>query len=176
MRSALAHKALPHNPACLLCAQTLETMQHLLVHYLFARDIWHEVMPWFRASSRGPDPGETLIDWWLETKQRTSKERRKGLASTVLLTSWMIWKHRDACTFSKAQPNDRTLLSDILLEGCAWVRARAAGLAACWPEGWDSSLIPEGTSFLCHFSFFFFLGSLGCQCQSGHGPIDLFGP
>lgn len=65
----------------MLCWQTLETMQHVLVDCPMAIDIWCEVLSWTHVTLSGPVLGETLIDWWLQAKLSTAKEWRKGVVS-----------------------------------------------------------------------------------------------
>ena len=62
---------------------------------------------------------------------------RKGLASTALLTPWMIWKQRNECIFDGVQPLVHVLVSKIKDEAEQWARAGALGLHVTLPSTWD---------------------------------------
>uniref|UniRef100_A0A453HZV9 Uncharacterized protein n=1 Tax=Aegilops tauschii subsp. strangulata TaxID=200361 RepID=A0A453HZV9_AEGTS len=62
---------------------------------------------------------------------------RKGLASATLLTSWMIWKHRNNCIFDRAQPTIHNIVSRIKDEAKLWADAGATGLRVVLPATWD---------------------------------------
>ena len=85
---------------------------------------------------RLPEPGASLADWWLHAKQATPKPLWKGLASTMLLTSWTIWKQRNDCVFEGAQPLISTIISRIKDEAALWATAGAPGLRVL-PVTWD---------------------------------------
>uniref|UniRef100_A0A453JG30 Uncharacterized protein n=1 Tax=Aegilops tauschii subsp. strangulata TaxID=200361 RepID=A0A453JG30_AEGTS len=59
-----------------------------------------------------------------------------GLARD-LLTSWMIWKHRNDCIFDRVQPSVHALVSRIKAEARLWATAGAAGLRVVLPTSWD---------------------------------------
>ncbi|KAE8812005.1 SWI/SNF complex subunit SWI3C [Hordeum vulgare] len=84
-----------------------------------------------------PDHEASLMDWWLQARQNTPKSLLKGLASATLLVPWMIWKHRNACAFERAQPSSLQLLSNIKEEATAWANAGARGLRVVLPQTWD---------------------------------------
>jgi hypothetical protein len=133
----LARHGLPHHPRCLLCDQAPESMQHLMLHCPFARQVWHEVLTWLRMTTRAPEHEPTLMDWWRRARQETPMPLRKGLASTALLIPWMVWKHRNAIVFEGAQPSMPLLLQNIKEELCIWARAGAQGLRVVLPPSWD---------------------------------------
>jgi hypothetical protein len=54
---------------------------------------------------------------------RFLEKMHKGLASGALLTPWMIWKHRNAYIFEKAQPSVHGLVTKIKEETLLWARA-----------------------------------------------------
>jgi hypothetical protein len=133
----LQRRGLPHEPRCVLCDQSLETMQHLIIDCPFVQQIWFEVLSWLRSTYPPPQHGTHIGDWWLRAKQATPKQLRKGLASMTLLNVWMIWKLRNECTFNIAQPNIASILNRIKAEARLWARAGAIGLRVYLPETWD---------------------------------------
>ena len=106
----LARHGLQHHNSCPLCSQEPETLRHLLLGCPFSRHVWFEILAWMRMTCRPPNNEATLFDWWHDARQVTPKAMRKGLASVTLLTSWMIWKHRNDCIFNDARPSIRTLV------------------------------------------------------------------
>uniref|UniRef100_A0A453K6B6 Reverse transcriptase zinc-binding domain-containing protein n=1 Tax=Aegilops tauschii subsp. strangulata TaxID=200361 RepID=A0A453K6B6_AEGTS len=44
----LAIHGLPHEPACALCDQEDETMQHLMAGCSFSHQVWYDVLAWDR--------------------------------------------------------------------------------------------------------------------------------
>ncbi|PNT72381.1 hypothetical protein BRADI_2g43395v3, partial [Brachypodium distachyon] len=58
---------------------------------------------------------------------------RKGTMSVVLLTTWSIWKHRNAAVFDNSPPNIASLLDMIKAEARQWFRAGAVGLGTLLP-------------------------------------------
>lgn len=133
----LAHHGLQHHTVCPLCSQEPETMRHLLLGCPFSRHVWHEVLSWMRMTCRPPENEVTLLDWWHAARQTTPKPMRKGLASATLLTSWMIWKHRNDCVFNAAHPSVQTLVRIIKDEAKLWAVAGATGLRVVLPPTWD---------------------------------------
>jgi hypothetical protein len=59
---------------------------------------------------------------------------RKGLATIILLTPWMIWKHMNDCVFDRARPSVQSLLANMKEEARLWVTAGAKGLRDVWPD------------------------------------------
>ena len=77
------------------------------------------------------------MDWWVQAKQNTPKQLRKGLGSITLLTPWMVWKHRNDCVFEGARPTIHTLVDKIKDEARLWATAGAKGLRVILPSTWD---------------------------------------
>ena len=112
-------------------------MRHLLLGCSFSRHVWFEILSWMRMTCRPPSNEATLFDWWHDARQVTPKAMRKGLASATLLTSWMIWKHRNDCVFNDARPSIRALVHGIKEEAKLWATAGAGGLRVVLPPTWD---------------------------------------
>lgn len=129
----LARRGMQHNPVCGLCSQEDETLHHILVGCTFSRVTWHEVVSWCRLPMPTPDGTVTFFSWWSDAAAAAPHCLRKGFASLVIITSWAIWKHRNAIIFEAAQPSHTQLLSSIKDEARRWGRAGAKGLAAIIP-------------------------------------------
>ena len=117
----LARRGLEHQEACPFCDLEEETINHLLVGCVFARQVWTGVC---LASNRPewiPRAGTTLEEWC-----NTKTDTRMGAKDTralLILGMWEIWKHRNAIVFDGATPSSSHVLRRIVLEGRIWKRA-----------------------------------------------------
>ena len=75
-----------------------------------------------------PDGSTDIFDWWTATKTNMSASLRKGLNFLIILTSWAIWKHRNAVLFDNITPSYDKLLNNIKREAKLWARAGTKGL------------------------------------------------
>lgn len=124
----LAKHGLQHPPVCCLCSKEEESLQYLLIDFVFSRITWHEVKSWCRLPPPIPDVQTTFFDWWLEWPAVAPPQQRKGFASLVIITAWFIWKHRNAAIFDGLQPSNSHLLSTIKDEAMRWARDGVKGL------------------------------------------------
>ncbi|KAG2565174.1 hypothetical protein PVAP13_7NG025168 [Panicum virgatum] len=53
---------------------------------------------------------------------------RKGLNSLIILVTWEIWKHRNACVFKGSRPSVQLLLQTVSSECVLWCMAGASKL------------------------------------------------
>ena len=117
----LARRGLPHQDSCPLCNQHEETIQHLLVGCVFAKQVWH----WMGTITGRPDfephDGEGLSDWCL--RQDRCSTHRKSTRAKCMLGMWIIWKHRNDIVFNSVVPSLFATLLRIREEGVLWVRA-----------------------------------------------------
>ena len=61
--------------------------------------------------------------------------KRKGLDTTIMLVSWLVWKERNARVFNNGERTPSQLLEDIFAEVGSWIRAGASKLAEIgWPH------------------------------------------
>lgn len=80
-----------------------------------------------------PDGSTAFFTWWSDSIDSTPKGLCKGIGTIIILTAWLLWKHRNACIFDGAQPSNMELIRDIKLEAWLWARAGATGLANIHP-------------------------------------------
>jgi hypothetical protein len=94
----LANRGLPHPARCPLCDQDEESIQHLLVSCVLARQVWTEILQRLGLVTVAPQPSVTRFSsWWCLALKNIPKEMRKGFNSLVILVAWEIWKHWNEC-------------------------------------------------------------------------------
>ena len=123
-----AMHGLPHDPECIFCSQKLETIDYLLVGCVILRITSHEVLSWCRLVRPPMLDSTAFFDWWLQATVSSSDSLRRGLNCIIALTSWAIWKHRNAATFDGARPSTDKLVQLIKNEARQWAKAGDRGL------------------------------------------------
>ena len=115
---------LQDNDSCILCNQSPETIDHLLVGCPFSRELWYKIflrLGWQRLT---PDANVvSLADWWETARKSISKPDRKSFDSMVILTCWHLWKERNKRTFDKKEATTDVLLSYVSDEVVCWCQA-----------------------------------------------------
>jgi len=102
----LARRGLPHPAQCPLCDQEEETVNHLLVSCVFARQFWFYLLQHFGIQQFCPQPPDLSFDvWWENSSNATVGLTRKGFNSLVILGAWTLWNHRNRCVFDGATPS-----------------------------------------------------------------------
>jgi hypothetical protein len=131
-RLARCGLALPEK--CLLCDQEDETIDHLLVAWVFARQFWYLVLRQVGLHSLAPEPNDLIFyEWWEKLHTTTSALTRKGLNSLIILGAWILWNHCNRCVFDGAAPN---MVESLILFGNErriWMMAGARGLSHLMP-------------------------------------------
>ncbi|XP_073358080.1 uncharacterized protein [Aegilops tauschii subsp. strangulata] len=84
----LARRGLPHQDACPFCSQHEETMQHLLIDYALARQVWHWCTTLKGWMDYNPLPGETLVSWC--EGQDASVLHCKSTRAICMLGMWTL--------------------------------------------------------------------------------------
>jgi hypothetical protein len=69
----------------------------------FAREVWFRCLRGLEIQVQEPQQGSTLEDWWGTTRARFRSKARKSFDSFVILTSWKLWKHRNAHVFNNVR-------------------------------------------------------------------------
>jgi hypothetical protein len=127
----LARRGLPHPEYCPLCDQEEETIDHLLVNCVFAREFWFILFRQVGLQNLSPQPTELSFHAWWENASSSTDDglMRQGVNSLIILGAWIIWNHRNGCVFDGAAPN---LAAALILAGeerRLWSMAGARGLS-----------------------------------------------
>jgi hypothetical protein len=72
---------------------------------------------------------QDVMTWWTTARKQLPKDLRHGFDSLVLLTSWMLWKKRNARTFNRIISTPAELGAAIRLEADLWIAAGCKRLA-----------------------------------------------
>uniref|UniRef100_A0A0A9D4A3 Reverse transcriptase zinc-binding domain-containing protein n=1 Tax=Arundo donax TaxID=35708 RepID=A0A0A9D4A3_ARUDO len=126
----LGRRNLPHPAKCLLCDQEEETVQHLLVSCVFARQAWFSILTKVGLGSLTPQLDDQVFsEWWRRVLEGLPASIQKGLNSLIILVAWCIWKHRNACVFDGISPSLIHLMQVVEEEMSLWTMAGAKGLS-----------------------------------------------
>ena len=83
-----------------ICDQEEDTVDHILLRCVFARQVWHCCFLRARITTNlVPTTDDKIADWWLHARKQIPKETRKGFDSIVMLICWSLWKHRNGLVF-----------------------------------------------------------------------------
>ena len=124
----LAKRGMNHPASCPLCDQDPESINHMLVSYVFTRVFWYTMLRKFGLHSLAPQPDATSFNWWEKSSDIVSRMVKKGLYSFNILGAWMVWKHRNRVVFDGATPNLPLLLRSAE-ERHKWQLVGAKGLS-----------------------------------------------
>lgn len=74
-----------------------------------------------------------LLDWWLGSRQRVGRPRRKGFDSLFLLVVWHLWLERNARVFQRRPLQPTARLRAIAEELHQWCLARIVSQSQLLP-------------------------------------------
>lgn len=114
--------------ACYLCDQEPESIHHLLVHCAFTRQAWSNIAAALGVTLQAASEGVSVLCWWTELQRSWSGTRKKGFDSLFMLSSWVIWKERNARCFRECATTIGELLLLIKHEVRQWTSAGAVNL------------------------------------------------
>jgi len=125
----LAKRGLPHPDRCPLCDQEGETVQHLLVSCVVARQVWFNLLQPLNLGDYIPRQQEcSFAEWWRKLMKRVKKEYKRGVNSLIILGAWLLWNHRNACVFEGVTPSVSAIMCAFKDEHSLWCLAGAKKL------------------------------------------------
>jgi hypothetical protein len=126
----LARRGLPRPECCPLCDQDDETINHLLVVCVFAREFWFLLLRQVSLHALSPQPSEnSFLDWWERASSATSELVRQVVNYLIILGAWILWNHRNRCVFDGSVPSVAGALILAGEEHRLWTSAGARGLS-----------------------------------------------
>jgi hypothetical protein len=86
----LAKRGLDHPERCPLYDQDSETLDHIMVYCVFAREFWFLLMHQFRLHSLASIPGtESFMGWWEKIDKSFGDMAMGGGGVSILLLPWV---------------------------------------------------------------------------------------
>ena len=123
-------RGLDHPEKCPLCDQESETLDHILVSCVFAREFWFRLMCIFRLQNLAPTPSTvSFTGWWEMIDNGSGDMIMKGVNSLIALGAWIIWNHRNRIVFDGISPSVSAALCQAREEQQLWEMAGAKGLS-----------------------------------------------
>jgi hypothetical protein len=121
---------LHNNGPCAMCMQADETIQHLVLGCVVAREVWFDLPRRRGLQHLTPTVDVSIADWRCASRKRIPKPARKSFDSFTHLIVWSVWKERNNRVFNNTSTPPRCLMQLILNEDRACV---AAGFTALSP-------------------------------------------
>jgi hypothetical protein len=114
---------------CYTCLQEVDTVRHVLVGCVYARQVWHRCFMLMGMEVPMPTETDNLQDWWALARKRFRRKEKKGFDSFIILIAWRIWKQRNARIFDNVarQFSEVQLVEQIVEEWDLWAKASLGG-------------------------------------------------
>ncbi|KAM0828821.1 hypothetical protein ACQ4PT_067280 [Festuca glaucescens] len=112
---------------CYVCLHEEDTLDHILLGCVVAREVWFRVFRLVGVQMEVPDGNENLQVWWLKARKKYKGKDRRLLDTLIMVVCWSLWKHRNAFAFNNArqQLSVVDLACKIVDEFKSWVAVRA---------------------------------------------------
>jgi hypothetical protein len=112
--------------ACFTCLQDVDSLDHILLHCSYAKEVWFLSMSQANLPDVTPANEDKLEEWWMRSRARVRSRERKTFDARVMLTCWSLWKQRNARAFANAtlQCSAMELVRRIQEELAQWAVAR----------------------------------------------------
>lgn len=121
---------LQDNDICLIYDQAVESMDHIILGYIFSRKVWESWLKRLHLHNLVVVHEENIMQWWTSSKKRLPKTIHRGFDSVCFLIGWSLWKERNARTFNRIATMPSQLVIRIEEELDAWSMARYRHLGA----------------------------------------------
>lgn len=111
---------------CIFCNTDVETFDHVLMGCSLIWKVWSHLMNWWGIYWAILGSFLGLLEWW--TGFQYKKLEARLWKALLLVVVWSIWKHRNECKFTNAQPNFGELQELIKVRVALWIRNKVAGI------------------------------------------------
>lgn len=101
--------------------QEEESISHLLLHRMFAHEVWTAILHSLGKLDWMPTSNQSFSEWC--AGRGTSGQYKRTTNALIILVMWEIWKHRNAIIFEGATPCKNSVILRISQEGRMWKQA-----------------------------------------------------
>ena len=117
--------------ACVLCGQASETVEHLFLGCVLARQVWYLLLSPLGLASLTPDADVRFGHWWIRQRKRLDAPAQQLFDSMILLVAWVLWKERNSVTFERSLVSDATsICRKVASEANEWALAGFRSVSA----------------------------------------------
>ena len=115
---------------CGTCGVAEESVDHLLRHCSWAKEVWSSVQLWCDIDLSNVGSIEGLLNTAHEFLK--SPIQLKVTNAVILTTLWTIWKARNARVFNNIETPPAKVLEDIKTSSFLWIKNRGKGIMVNW--------------------------------------------
>ncbi|GJT19944.1 RNA-directed DNA polymerase, eukaryota, reverse transcriptase zinc-binding domain protein [Tanacetum coccineum] len=108
--------------SCPLCDDGIETEDHIFVHCKVAKELWLDVLKWWRIPNVSFPFLQDLVH--LADHTPLGEKFTKFLNVVVKTTIWSIWRYRNNVIFSAKKPSKDLIFNDIKMYSFNWIVSR----------------------------------------------------
>ncbi|TVU51343.1 hypothetical protein EJB05_02762, partial [Eragrostis curvula] len=144
---------LPNHGLCALCDQEPEEIDHLLLGCVYSRECWFKLLRHSGTQSLTPTSTDELAEWWLRSRKKMEKGRRKGFDSLVVLVVWQLWKERNRRVFNNERWLPQRLINATQDEAKLWYLAGIKHMSQHWVRGGacaSTALVKDGELYVAN--------------------------
>ncbi|KAG2589482.1 hypothetical protein PVAP13_5NG362481 [Panicum virgatum] len=127
---------LQDDDSCGACFQLSETISHILVGCVYAREVWSNLLRrwnWLRLAA-GLSTHLEFTDWRSWSRKQVHGDDRKAFDTLLVLVVWLLWKERNNSIFQNSNMLASDLVLRIIEEGKAWAYAGFRHLQKFFPD------------------------------------------
>ena len=99
----------PHDDACCLCDQQLETAFHLALECPYAKEVWFLFAGDQPAVARTALSSSSIEEWWSMLPVRQKEPTRRKMVTLSIYVVWNIWKERGRRIFQQLSSSPTAL-------------------------------------------------------------------
>jgi hypothetical protein len=106
-----------HPERCPLCDQDQETLDHMLIGCVFAREFWFKLLHQVNLQLLAPQSEDSaFLEWWRTLCTKVSRIAWDDLNSLVIMGVWTLSKQHNGCVFDNKRPSITDAIRRVGLE------------------------------------------------------------
>ncbi|KAL4592497.1 hypothetical protein LXL04_005495 [Taraxacum kok-saghyz] len=103
---------------CPLCEDVGESLKHLFAACILIYLIWKKIAQWWNVEELQGISVQELFQWEHKVSSSTVIHQRFG--EVIMITLWVIWKHRNNLLFGSVMPRLRDIFDNVRFYSFFW--------------------------------------------------------